>query len=105
MRPPGRWPGRRSCPRAATDCGFVFPDDDALVQEEFERNLPFARSVAESADDPDDPETVIGIETKPFYIESEDPYKEGIPGSTSPSTTPTATRSRYRCWPSEASGR
>ena len=25
------------------DCGFVFPDDDALVQEEFERNLPFAR--------------------------------------------------------------
>ena len=63
------------------DCGFVFPDNEQRVQEEFERNLPFARSVAESADDPDDPESVLGIETEPFYIESEDPYKEGIPGA------------------------
>ena len=28
-------------------CGFVFPDDPALVQAEFERVLPFALSVAE----------------------------------------------------------
>jgi Zinc carboxypeptidase len=63
------------------DCGFVFPDNEQRVQEEFERNLPFARSVAESADDPDDPESALGIETKPFYIESDDPYKEGIPGA------------------------
>ncbi|HET6666689.1 MAG TPA: M14 family metallopeptidase, partial [Intrasporangium sp.] len=49
-------------------CGFVFPDDEALVQEEFERNLPFARSVAQSAVDPDDPVSVVGIETKPFYL-------------------------------------
>ena len=62
-------------------CGFVFPDNEELVQEEFERNLPFARSVAESASDPDDPETVTGIETKPFYLKSEDPYKDGIPGA------------------------
>ena len=62
------------------DCGFVFPDDDALVQAEFERNLPFALSVAKSADDPDDPESVLGIETKPFYTKSDDPYKDGIPG-------------------------
>ena len=62
-------------------CGFVFPDDDELVQAEFERNLPFALSVAESADDPDDPESSLGIETKPFYIESDDPYKEGVPGA------------------------
>ncbi len=61
-------------------CGFVFPDDDALVQAEFERNLPFAESVAKSAADPDDPESVLGIETKPFYVQSEDPYKDGIPG-------------------------
>ena len=60
-------------------CGFVFPDDDELVQAEFERNLPWAESVAESAEDPDDPESVLGIETKPFYIESDDPYKRGIP--------------------------
>jgi hypothetical protein len=62
-------------------CGFVFPDDEALVQQEFERNRPFAHSVARSADDPDDPESVLGIATKPFYIKSDDPYKEGIPGA------------------------
>ncbi len=62
------------------NCGFVFPDDEALVQAEFERNLPFALSVAKSADDPDDPESVLGIETKPFYTKSDDPYKDGIPG-------------------------
>ena len=47
---------------------------------ESEQNLPFALSVAKSAADPDDPETVTGRETKPFYIKSEDPYKDGIPG-------------------------
>jgi hypothetical protein len=62
-------------------CGFVFPDDEALVQAEFERNLPFAMSVASSAADPDDPKTVTGITTKPFYIDSEDPYKRSNPGT------------------------
>jgi hypothetical protein len=62
-------------------CGFVFPDDEALVQEEFERNLPFAESVANSAVDPDDPKSVLGIKTKPFYLKSDDPYKEGLPGA------------------------
>ena len=60
-------------------CGFVFPDDEQLVQEEFERNLPFAESVAQSAADPDDPKSSLGIKTKPFYLQSEDAYKEGIP--------------------------
>ena len=64
-----------------TGCGFVFPDDPALVQAEFERNLPFAQSVANSAADPDDPKTVLGLTTKPFYLTSEDPYKRGIPGT------------------------
>jgi hypothetical protein len=63
-------------------CGFVFPDDDALVQAEFERNLPFAESVANSAADPDDPKSSLGIKTKPFYLKSDDPYKGGIPGAT-----------------------
>jgi Zinc carboxypeptidase len=63
------------------DCGFVFPDDEAAVQAEFERNLPFARAVATSADDPDDPDSTLGIETKPFYIDSDDPYKDGVPGA------------------------
>jgi hypothetical protein len=61
-------------------CGFVFPDDEALVQAEFERNLPFAESVANSATDPDDPKSTLGIKTKPFYLDSEDPYKSGLPG-------------------------
>jgi len=61
-------------------CGFVFPDDDALVQAEFERNLPFAMSVARSAVDPANPKTVTGITTKPFYVDSEDPYKSSNPG-------------------------
>ena len=59
----------------------MFPDDEALVQEEFERNLPFAESVAHSAADPDDPKSSLGIKTKPFYIKSDDPYKEGMPGA------------------------
>ncbi|HEX2045053.1 MAG TPA: M14 family zinc carboxypeptidase [Gaiellaceae bacterium] len=62
-----------------TNCGFVFPDNEALVQEEFERNLPFALSVARSASDPDDPQSVLGIETKPFYLKSDDTYKTGLP--------------------------
>ena len=63
------------------DCGFVFPDDDALVQAEFERNLPFARSVADSALDPANPKTVTGITTQPFYLDSADPYKRSNPGT------------------------
>jgi hypothetical protein len=63
------------------DCGFVFPDNEQRVQEEFERIRPFLNSVARSADDPDDPESVLGIETKPFYVKSDDPYKEGIPAA------------------------
>ena len=84
-------------------CGFVFPDDEALVQAEFERNLLFATSVADSAVDPANPKTVT-------------------PGSrpsrsTSTARTPTSaatraqlsfarssrTRSRSRWWPSAAS--
>ena len=42
-----------SCPRAAT-VRVVFPDDEALVRAEFQRDLPFAQSVANSAVDPDD---------------------------------------------------
>ena len=62
-------------------CGFVFPDDEALVQEEFERVLPFAQSAANSATTPANPKSAIGIQTKPFYLKSDDPYKEGIPGA------------------------
>ena len=64
-------------------CGdAVFPDDLVLARTcrtEFELAW-FARSVADSAVDPDDPKTVTGITTKPFYVDSDDPYKRSNPG-------------------------
>jgi hypothetical protein len=58
----------------AEDCGsgFEFPDDEELVQGEFKKNIPFALSVAESADDPDDPESVVGREAEDFRVDSFD---------------------------------
>jgi hypothetical protein len=48
----------------AGDCasGFNFPDDEGLIQAEFEKNLPFALSVAKSAQDPDDPVSAVGLD-------------------------------------------
>jgi hypothetical protein len=56
-------------------CGFVFPDDEALVQREFEINVPFAVDLARSAGDPARPKSHLGNTTEPFYLElvSEDP--------------------------------
>ena len=59
--------------------GFVFPDDEAQVQAEFERVLPFALDVAKSAPNPANPVSHLGLETKPFYLESDDTYKDGLP--------------------------
>ena len=61
------------------DGGFVFPDDEAQVQAEFERALPFALDVAKSAANPADPVSHLGLETKPFYLQSDDTYKDGLP--------------------------
>jgi hypothetical protein len=59
-------------------CGFVFPDDEALVQAEFAKNLPFALRLARSTLDPGNP---AGATMKPFYLEtaSLDPEKSGNP--------------------------
>ena len=56
----------------AANCGsgFEFPDDEELVQAEFEKNIPFALSVAKSADDPDDPESVVGREAEDFRVDT-----------------------------------
>ena len=84
-------------------CGFVFPDDDALVQAEFERNLPFAHSVAQvggrsrttrspcSGSRPSRSTSRATTRTRTVFR-----------ARTSRSTTPTATRSRFRCWRSAA---
>jgi hypothetical protein len=53
-------------------CGFVFPDDEALVQAEFEKNLPFALDVAKSAIDPSEPVSHLGNRTPDFVI---DPFE------------------------------
>ena len=62
-------------------CGFVFPDDEALVEEEFEKNLDFAVRVARSALDPDNPVSHAGIDAEDLYLDvSEiDPFKSNNP--------------------------
>ena len=57
-----------------TDCdsGFNFPDDEDLIQSEFEKNIPFALSVAESASDPDDPESVVDRTAEDFRVDTFD---------------------------------
>src|SRR5215218_2483218 len=64
-------------------CGFVFPDDEALIQEEFEKNLPFALDVAKSAPNPAQPVSHLGNTTKPFYLDisAVDPEKTNNPMS------------------------
>jgi len=65
------------------DCGFVFPDDEALIQAEFERLLDFSVNVAKSTGDPDDPVSHTGLDTEAFYLDltTIDPFKNGNPAS------------------------
>ncbi|HEX6956158.1 MAG TPA: M14 family zinc carboxypeptidase [Agromyces sp.] len=56
----------------AEDCqsGFNFPDDEELIQAEYEKNVPFALAVAESALDPDDPVSVVDRDAADFVVDS-----------------------------------
>ncbi len=47
--------------------GFEFPDDEAKVQTVFEDNLEFALSLAESAHDPANPVSPVGIPAQDIY--------------------------------------
>jgi hypothetical protein len=62
-------------------CGFVFPDDEALIEAEFQKNLPFALDVAKSAPNPAQPVSHLGNTTKPFYLDLSaiDPEKTNNP--------------------------
>jgi hypothetical protein len=67
------------------DCvsGFNFPDSEALIEAEYEKNLPFALSVAKSAQDPDDPVSSLGLtapdfELDPFTISYGDPQTVAV---------------------------
>ncbi len=48
---------------------FNFPDSEALVQAEFEKNIPFAVATARSAVDPDDPVSVVGRAAPDFRLD------------------------------------
>ncbi|MER6350127.1 M14 family zinc carboxypeptidase [Streptomyces sp. NPDC001595] len=50
------------------DCAsiFTFPDDEKLIQQEFEKNVPFALSVAETAARPDRPKSSVGMSAPDF---------------------------------------
>ncbi|GHI08562.1 M14 family metallopeptidase [Streptomyces cellostaticus] len=45
---------------------FNFPDDEKLIQQEFEKNIPFALSVAETAAHPDRPVSSVGMSAADF---------------------------------------
>jgi hypothetical protein len=49
--------------------GFEFEDDEQEVQEEFLRHLKFSLDLAESAEDPEDPQSHLGNETEDFYVD------------------------------------
>ncbi|WP_436498430.1 M14 family zinc carboxypeptidase [Actinokineospora sp. HUAS TT18] len=51
--------------------GFVFPDDEGLIQAEFQRILPFHLAMARSAADADDPVSPVGITPAPFYLDQD----------------------------------
>jgi hypothetical protein len=53
------------------DCGstFEFPDNEALIQKEFDNNLPFALSVAKSAATPDNPVSSVGRTAADFEVD------------------------------------
>ncbi|MET7932318.1 M14 family zinc carboxypeptidase [Streptomyces sp. NPDC005322] len=50
------------------DCAsvFTFPDDEKLIQQEFAKNIPFALSVAETAEHPDRPSSSVGLTAPDF---------------------------------------
>jgi hypothetical protein len=64
-------------------CGFVFPDNETLIEKEFKKNRQFAVNVAQSAADPDDPASHWGFDTKTFYLDISqvDAWKSGNPAS------------------------
>jgi len=52
--------------------GFVFPDDEGLIQAEFEKTLPFHLGLARSAAHPATPDSPVGINVKPFYLDADE---------------------------------
>jgi Zinc carboxypeptidase len=52
--------------------GFVFPDDEALIQAEFQKTLAFHLGLARSAAHPANPASPVGIDVEPFYLDQDE---------------------------------
>lgn len=54
------------------DCAsvFNFPDDERLIAEEYELNVPFALDVAKSVTDPDNPVSQLGRTAPDFQVDT-----------------------------------
>jgi len=52
--------------------GFVFPDDETLVQAEFQKTLAFHLGLVRSATRPATPASPVGIVPQPFYLDQDD---------------------------------
>ena len=50
--------------------GFEFEDNEQEVEEEFQRHRKFSLDLAESAGEPEDPESHLGNETEDFYVDA-----------------------------------
>jgi hypothetical protein len=62
-------------------CGFVFPDDENLIQDEFLRIRPHALNVARSITDLTNPVSNLGVTLTPFYTHQDqlDPQMSNMP--------------------------
>ena len=88
--------------------GFVFPDDEALVQAEFVKTLPFSLGLARSARAPRPIRShrSASASSRSTSTRTTSTRRTGSSRcSTSSSRSPTATRRRSGCWPSAASAR
>jgi Zinc carboxypeptidase/Immune inhibitor A-like, MAM domain len=52
--------------------GFVFPDDEGLIQAEFQKTLAFHLGLARSAVNPANPRSPVGIGVEPFYLDADE---------------------------------
>src|SRR4029079_4706646 len=50
--------------------GFEFEDNDGAIENEFKRQRAFALDLAESADNPADPDSHLGNTVQNFYVDS-----------------------------------
>ena len=57
-------------PHSTTVSGFEFEDVEGKVDGEFSDHLPFVLDLAESADDPDNPDSHLGNTVEDYYVDT-----------------------------------